>query len=491
MSRRPAALSLNRSMRVDASGPQRVSSWAISIALLGCATYVVLFVVAVMDADDELLHALTIAPLLLLLTVPIALRIARQEGDPKLASIVMAGVVAKLLMAGVRFYVAYVVYSGSTDAQQYHNVGEFLAPDFRRFVFTADIGTVVGTGFTKILTGAVYAVFGVGRIGGFLVFAWLGFLGLLLFARAFRIAVPDGDGRRYLLLLLFLPSMLYWPSAIGKEAWMMLALGLCAYGIACVFQRRWNGGVALIPGLFLVVMIRPHLGLLVFVGVVFALLVRRAPARSFAVPLARIVGFGALLVIGVFLAGQTASFLGQESLTTQSVNVELSDASAQTGEGGSSFTPVRVTTPLHLVPAFVTIFFRPFPHEAGNAQGLLSAAEAMLLLGLCIAARKRLRSIPSMIRTTPYVGFCVGFVLTFVYAFSSFGNFGILARQRVQALPFLLALLVIPPFQRAVTSPARGRSRQLSPGTPRRRPPRRTGRPPALEGQPAPPLPPL
>jgi len=35
----------------------------------------------------------------------------------------------------------------------------------------------------------------------------------------------------------------------------------------------------------------------------------------------------------------------------------------------------------------------------------------------------------------------------FVFAFSSFSNFGILSRQRVQAIPFLLVLIALPRFR--------------------------------------------
>jgi hypothetical protein len=476
MTPRPTGLPPDRPLRVP--GERRAPAWAISIAVLGAATYVVLFVIAIIDADGELLHALTIAPILILLTVPIAVRIARAEGDPRLAMIVMVGLVAKLLAALVRYYVAFVVYHGGTDAAKYDETARQLAPDFRRFIFTTDIGKIIGTGFGRILTGIVYAIFGAGTIGGFLVFSWLGFLGLLLFARAFRIGVPDGDGRRYLLLVLFLPSLLYWPSAIGKEAWMMLGLGLCSYGIACLFRRRSSGALVLALGLFAVLMMRPHLSLILFVGLVFALLVRRAPARNYAAPLFRVLALGALLALGLFLASQTASFLGQESLTAESVNVELSQTETQTGEGGSAFTPVKVTTPFHMVPAFVTVFFRPFVFETGNPQGLLTAAEGVLLFGLCVASRKRLRAIPRLVRSTPYVAFCVGYVLAFVFAFSSFGNFGILARQRVQALPLLLALLAIPPFRAAVAAPSDPETKAveqppIGPGPARRRRPRR------------------
>jgi hypothetical protein len=454
------------------------------VLLCGCV-YVVLFGAAIANANAELVQALSIAPLLVLFTVPIAFAIARREHDRTLASIVMAGVIAKIIAALVRYYVAFVTYHGATDAAKYDVTGRELAPQFRRFVFNTEIGSLIGTGFAKLLTGIVYALFGVSRIGGFLVFAWLGFLGLLLFARAFRIAVPDGDGRRYLILMLFWPSLLYWPSAIGKEAWMMLVLGLCAYGIASLLTGRTAGVIPLALGVFGILMMRPHLSLIVFVGLVFALLVRRPSARTYAGPLARVLGLAVLLALGVFLAGRTASFLGQESLTTESVNVELEATEAQTGEGGSEFTPIRVNTPIDMAPAFVTVFFRPFPYEAGNTQGLLTAAETVLLAIMFIGARKRLRNIPRLVRTNAYVGFSLGYVLAFVYAFSSFANFGILARQRVQALPLLFVFLAIPAFRSAASPPPASAEKKSVPeprstnfrSTSRRPPRRRVGLP--------------
>jgi hypothetical protein len=253
--------------------------------------------------------------------------------------------------------------------------------------------------------------------------------------------------------VLFLPSLLYWPSSIGKEAWVMLGLGISAVGVASILRGRGGGVVWLVIGLVALGMVRPHVGLVVFAGLVFAALLRKAPAKTYLVPLVRIVALCFLLVVGVVLAGRTASFLGVESLTQESVEVELSETEAQTGEGGSTFTPIRVHTPLHFPPAFITVFFRPFPFEASNTQGLISSGEGLLLIGLCILSARRLRSIPSMIRTTPYLAFSIGYVLVFVYAFSSFSNFGILARQRVQALPLLLVPLALPVFRSRAREP--------------------------------------
>ena len=60
----------------------------------------------------------------------------------------------------------------------------------------------------------------------FLVFSWLAFWGLFLFYRAFTIAVPEGRRRSYAHLVFFLPALLFWPSSIGKESWMIFALGI-------------------------------------------------------------------------------------------------------------------------------------------------------------------------------------------------------------------------------------------------------------------------
>ena len=48
------------------------------------------------------------------------------------------------------------------------------------------------------------------------------------------------------------------------------------------------------------------------------------------------------------------------------------------------------------------------------------------------------------IRREAYAAYAIAFVGVFIYLFSALGNFGILARQRVQMLPFLFVLLSLP-----------------------------------------------
>ena len=273
---------------LETRGIRRAPTWALAVLVLGATIYVVLFLSAILEPDTDLIQGLTIAPILVAATVPIALRIARSDNDPTIAAIVLAGVVAKLVFAWLRYWVAWDYYgSSSSDSLQYHLEGSVLAPSYRGLDFSPDVGSLTGTGFVKMVTGIVYAIVGTSPVAGFVVFAWIGFLGLLLMSRAFKIGVPSGDSRRYLVLVLFLPSLLYWPSSIGKEAWMTLALGLCAYGVAALFARRSEAIPVLVVGFLAVGAVRPHIGLIVFIGLALAALLRRAPARTYAAPFLR------------------------------------------------------------------------------------------------------------------------------------------------------------------------------------------------------------
>ena len=92
----------------------------------------------------------------------------------------------------------------------------------------------------------------------------------------------------------------------------------------------------------------------------------------------------------------------------------------------------------------MNVMFRPFPWQATNAQALVAAAEATVLLGLFVLGWRRILNGARTILESPYVIVCACYTVLFVYGFSSFANFGILVRQRVQVLPFFLVLLAFP-----------------------------------------------
>ncbi|TMK18682.1 MAG: hypothetical protein E6G68_06830 [Actinobacteria bacterium] len=67
----------------------------------------------------------------------------------------------------------------------------------------------------------------------------------------------------------------------------------------------------------------------------------------------------------------------------------------------------------------------------------------MVLLGLtCFRIRSVYASFRSA-RKEPFLLLCFVYLGLFVVAFSTFANFGLLARERSQALPFLFVLLAV------------------------------------------------
>ncbi len=362
---------------------------------------------------------------------------------------VLAAFWAKMIGALVRAAVVAWVYGNRSDALDYHRFGQSLASEFRVFNFSR-APSLSGTDFMRTFTGVIYSFTGASKVSGAIVMSFLSFLGLVLLWRAFRLAVPDGAHHRYALLVLFLPSLLYWPSALGKEAFAILCLGVCAYGVARVTNGHLAfGSLTFALGLTGLTMLRPHVSLTVFAGVALAGFVGKSRRPGGASGILRIGLFGVLLVMAVFLASSTESFFGVESLNQETVNQVLREAEGQTSEAGSSFAPVNMTTNPALAPlAFATVFYRPFPFEASSVVAAASALEGVFLIWLTWASRSRLRSMFRSMRRQPYIAFCVGIVFTFVYAFSAFSNFGILARQRCQVLPFFLALLCLPEWRR-------------------------------------------
>jgi hypothetical protein len=433
---------------------QRVASFETRVAfgvgsgLVGAAVTALGLLVLISARMTGILVVLFLAPILVAASWPAFVRQAHRERDPNLASLLLIALVLKLCGSLARYAVAIYVYEGSADAVMYHGYGEALAMRFRSGHFDPGLASLSGTDFIRFFTGVVYTVTGPSIIAGFLLYSWLAFWGMFYMYRTFTIAVPGGNRRSYARLLLFMPSMLYWPSSIGKEAWMLFALGLTAYGTARLLTgRTWRGLVLLGVGLWLATLVRPHVGGMAMMGVVAAYLLSRPPRRLGAVgPVVKLLALALLVVAAVMLLGRIQGYLTEKGIDpAEGVNSVLTENARRTSGGGSGFaTTSSSTSPAKIPLATVTILFRPFPFEAHNAQSAITALESTVLLGLTIARRRAVWAALRQLRRRPYVAFIVVFTLGFVVAFASVSNFGILARERVQLLPLYLVLLAIP-----------------------------------------------
>jgi hypothetical protein len=158
---------------------------------------------------------------LLVVTLPVARRAGRLDGDPATARLVRWGLVLKLLAAPIYLAVIGSVYGGG-DYSLYSQHAAAVAHVWRNFRFSAPVPVLTGfstqDNFVSYVAGGVYTVTGVTVLGATLFFSWLAFWGQYLCYRAFRTAVPNGARVRYGRLVFLFPSMLFWTAPIGKDA---------------------------------------------------------------------------------------------------------------------------------------------------------------------------------------------------------------------------------------------------------------------------------
>jgi hypothetical protein len=417
------------------------------IGLLVIAAYTSGLLILMQTAIFDIWWAAVVTPVLFIVTLPLLRRQAIREGDPSVFRFLILALAVKLAGAFLRYYASVLFYGGLRDANVYSRYGAQFAESFRHGNFTTPLSSLSGHGtdFIRFFTGVVYALTGTSKLGGCVVFSWLGFLGLFFFYRAFAIAVPEGRRRAYAYLLFFLPSLVFWPSSIGKDAYMMFTIGLATYGVARLLTRWTIGGtVSVVAGLWLASLVRPHVAALVAVAFLVALVTKRTLGGRLR-ELKPLVKGGAVVfaaVLALSLAVKTSHSLHIQ--VSSSLGTALANIQGRTSTGGSNFTPALADSPARFPIATVTVLFRPFIFEAHDTQARLAALESTVLLLLCLVRFRWVIAALKSVRRQPYVVFCVVYVLLFIIAFSSFANFGLLARERVQLYPLFLVLFAIP-----------------------------------------------
>jgi hypothetical protein len=407
------------------------------------------FLVSTLFGDSAGWHslgALVVGPALFLFTLPILARQAQREGDRTLYHLLIFALVLKLLGALVRYFLGTNVYGGGVDATAYDRVGAELAVSFRAGDFSG-IEELTGTSFIEVATGILYTIIGRTMIGGFVFYSWLAFIGLFFFYRAFTIAVPEGRKRTYARFVFFLPSLLVWPSSIGKEAWMVFCLGIAAYGAAKMLSGKTFQGIGIAAiGLGGAALPRAHIAALAGVAIGFGMVVRRPRAELRQLgPLIKLVSLGLIVVAGVFFVGQASDFVQSAGVDTEGgFTGALEEVADRTSGGKSNFEAPVLTSPGRAPLAIFTVLFRPTIADARSPTALLAAGEGTFLVLLTLVRFRWMFASFRLIRRRPYVTFAIAMVGALILAFSAVSNLGVLARERVQLLPFFFVLLSIP-----------------------------------------------
>ena len=233
------------------------------------------------------------------------------------------------------------------DVPAYHAEGIMLAPYFRDFDWSIlEWYRFRGEGSTRmaILTGVLYTFFPASMAGSFIFFALLAFTGSVLFYRAVRISTSAASMSAYTIFVFFLPSVLFWPSSLGKDAWVFFCSGLVAWGWASFLRRRHFWGLIVIAvALLLINLVRPHIAAFMAASLVAAYVLYAT--RAVRSVLVWLVGAVLLFGLGYYLIQSGAAFLNLEDLTIESVEEFYTEQQERTTIGGSRDSTVSVFTP--------------------------------------------------------------------------------------------------------------------------------------------------
>lgn len=386
--------------------------------------------------DIEMVRAAVVLSVLTLTSVFVFSVVSRSDPEGStLFTVLLASFALKLIAVFFRFQIGLLA-----DAFVYNQVGRELASVLAMGQWP-EMEKYSGTAFIRLVTGLVYFVTGPTMYGASILWAWFGLIGMLFFYKAFSVAFPNGDRRLYMFLVLLYPSMLLWTSSLGKDALAVLSLGMAAYGAARTHRRvefigLWWLGI----GCAGVLMIRPHLVPVIVVAVAASALLR--PVRfGLLSPVIRIGGLALVFVVGVFVVDTAARYIGLESLTAESVSQFVEAHGALTVRGGSAYQTVNARSLAGFVLAIPTVLIRPFPWEANKAFALVSGLEGMCLMTLMFSRWRSLRAALTATVRDSFLMMVFVYVFLFIFFFSNIANFGIIARQRTQVLPFVLMMI--------------------------------------------------
>lgn len=321
------------------------------------------------------------------------------------------------------FCIVYIFYVGASggDALTYY-----------RTSLSDGIEFSLGTGAVELFTAFLSLVLGLSVLGTFLAFNMIGFLGLIAFDATLQSATADKVRwvRRLATFIVFLPSVSFWSSAIGKDALSFMAAGLALWAAQHLKKRAWLMVVALL----VMLLVRPHIA---------ALMVMALAAAAVAQPRVAIAerllvgGFAlAVAIVMVPLAMQTSGLGSNAGVADLSEYIDNRQSYNLEGGGGVDISSMPLPVKLF------TYLFRPLPFEAHSIPALAASIDNVVLLFLVIAGAWQ------MARGRRATG-TANRAFLWIYALSSLlilslvtANLGISVRQKWMFAPMLIFLFI-------------------------------------------------
>lgn len=379
------------------------------------------------------------------------------QRDPYLRRLMLAGLVAHMVASSLFLWVGFTVYGGTVDAFHYWTQGLQIAGRFQIVGWDAFHGPYWSTNLISNICGIGALLIGDGLPTLFIISSFVSLAGAFLFYRTFTIAFPKGDRWLFGLLVVLLPSLLFWASFVGKDSLIQYFIALTAYGFARITHRPTPSSVLFCAiGLAGALLVRAHVAAMLAIAITLPYAIGKSRSHT-AGRVAKFILIPVLAVGTYFLVRQAKDFIDLQNDNSAGVLQQADIITRNSQIGGSAFNE---GTSLSLrIAASPFLLFRPFPWEMHNAMGVVPALESLGLIYL-VAVRRREIGFTFRRWRDPFVSFLLTYSAIFLVTFGgSISNFGILLRQRIMVIPAVLMILCAEQKVTARLSPQRMKDR--------------------------------
>lgn len=321
------------------------------------------------------------------------------------------------------FCLAYLFYvqTFGGDSLAYYKIA-------RSGNFELNFGTSAVYGISSLLAQGL----NFGILSCFLVFNIFGAIGLLAFDGAMKHATKNKSAslRRLGTLIVFLPSVSFWSSGLGKDAISFLAMGLALWAALQLNKRILLMTVAI----FLMLVVRPHIAGMMVIGLAVSVVFDKNAniIRRLLLSILAIVGTAIMVPFALDYAGVSDSG-GVDGLVNY-----VEDRQSYNMEGGGGVDIANMSLPMQLF----TYMFRPVIFEARSITSLAAGIDNLILLYLFIMGLYALISKKPKSFDENRKFMWVYVILAWIVLAMTSANLGIAVRQKWMFAPILIFLLI-------------------------------------------------
>lgn len=230
--------------------------------------------------------------------------------------------------------------------------------------------------------------------------------------------------------ILFLPSLHFWSSGIGKDSLVFLFMAMFFYGARDLRKYLVLVGVSAV----LLYHVRPHMAFIALLSSALLLILDSKLHFSY-----KIIFFLFATVGFVFIYDEVLKFLKVDELSAESIEGMFNTTSENLSYGRSFVDMSSYPYPLKVF----TFLYRPLFFDAHNFSSLLNSVENLISLLLTISVFAKVNPVKGYQQSPNAVKimFLIFFIASVAFA-GALSNFGIMVRMKNMTFVYFLFFLV-------------------------------------------------